>query len=134
MKAIRLAAALALVLVACGGPTGGSGGGEESTTSSAPTTSSTTPGATTASGDGLPESVLSAIRSDAADRSGVSLDRVEVRSVTEETFRDTSLGCPEEGKMYAQVLTPGYQVLVQAGDEQLDYRVNADDNSFRICE
>lgn len=118
--------ALALFLAACGGASSG-GDSEETTTSPPPATSQP-------SGTALPEDIASSIRSDAADRVGVSMDAVQVSSVTERTYSDTSLGCPEEGKMYAQVLTEGFQVIVEAGETRLDYRVSEDDGSFRLCE
>jgi hypothetical protein len=33
---------------------------------------------------------------------------------------DTALGCPEPGRAYAQVITPGYRVVVQAGAQVLE--------------
>lgn len=54
-------------------------------------------------------------------------------SVTPETLRvvtaepvewpDTSLGCPQPGMMYAQVITPGWRVLLQT-DQGLSYEVH----------
>ena len=41
------------------------------------------------------------------------------------TWNDGSLGCPEPGMFYTQALVDGYHVILQAGDEELDYRVSA---------
>jgi hypothetical protein len=127
-----MGALLALVLVACGTSAPDTGSGETTSTSSPPTTLSSP--STTGVEDELPEDVISSIRSDASDRTGIELDQIVVSSVAKQTFSDTSLGCPEEGKMYAQVLTPGFQVLVEAGADELDYRVSDGDYAYRLCE
>ncbi len=44
----------------------------------------------------------------------IAPDEVTVLSVEEVIWSDASLGCPEPGKMYAQVLTKGYRVTTQA--------------------
>ncbi len=61
---------------------------------------------------GLERQVLAA-KADLARRLGVQADAIEVLEAREVTWPDTSLGCPEPGMMYAQVLTPG--VLVRLG-------------------
>jgi hypothetical protein len=38
-------------------------------------------------------------------------------------FADASLGCPRPGQTYAQVITPGYQFLLNYADMTYDYRV-----------
>jgi hypothetical protein len=45
---------------------------------------------------------------------------------------DGSLGCPQPGMLYTQVLTPGYQVVVEAGGEEYDYRMGRT-GTFRLC-
>lgn len=39
---------------------------------------------------------------------------ITVKSVEATEFRDTSLGVPEKGRMYAQVITPGYIIKLAA--------------------
>lgn len=51
-----------------------------------------------------------------ADQLEVPVSTVTVNSVRAVTWRDTSIGCPEPGVAYGQVLTPGHQVTLQAGD------------------
>ncbi len=51
----------------------------------------------------------------------VTDEEVVVEAVEETTWPDTSLGCPEEGMMYAQVLTPGYRIVLRARGEQHTY-------------
>jgi hypothetical protein len=37
------------------------------------------------------------------------------------TWSDGSLGCPEPGMLYTQALVRGYRIVLQAGDERLEY-------------
>lgn len=37
------------------------------------------------------------------------------------TWGDTSLGHPQPGQEYAEVLTPGYRILLSAGGRTLEY-------------
>jgi len=56
---------------------------------------------------------------------------VRILEVEEQVFGDASLGCPEPDMFYAQVLTPGYRVIVEAEGRRFDVRVAGD--SGRIC-
>lgn len=60
-----------------------------------------------------------------ADELGVPADEIEVLSVEKYEWPDTSLGCPEPGKAYAQVITPGYRIMLQAQGET--YEVHTDE-------
>ena len=37
------------------------------------------------------------------------------------TWPDGSLGCPQPGINYTMALVPGYQIIVRAGEQRLDY-------------
>lgn len=135
MRPLKYLAVL-LVVAACG--TSGEAADDPTTTSGETTTTeeTTTTGFTT--GISLPESfsrtTLEVIVDDAARRTGVPMSEIDVTSVEAMTFNDAALGCPVPGKMYAQVLTPGFIVLLEAGGAELDYRVVEDSGAFRICE
>ena len=62
----------------------------------------------------------------------VSPDEVTVLSVQRVTWSDASLGCPEPGMMYAQVLTPGYLVTTQVNGQTQNVHMN-DKGKGRIC-
>ena len=47
---------------------------------------------------------------DLQERLAVSSDEIALQSVKATDFPDASLGVPEPGKMYAQVITPGYVI------------------------
>ena len=48
---------------------------------------------------------------------GVPGGEVKVLAVEPVTWNDASLGCPQPDMMYAQVMTPGYQVQVEVAGE-----------------
>ncbi len=63
----------------------------------------------------------------------LTLDELENWSWNQQTFSDASLGCPEEGQMYAQQLITGYQFLLTTGGVEYDYRVSGDGTITRLC-
>lgn len=68
----------------------------------------------------------------AAAELGLSPDAITVESVEELDWPDASLGCPQPGMLYAQVITPGHRVIVVAGGRK--YAVHLDANGRgRIC-
>lgn len=69
----------------------------------------------------VPPNIVSEAKTDAARRAGRSEKEIEVVSAESVTWSDASMGCPAPGMMYAQVLVPGYRVILRVGDEQFDY-------------
>lgn len=131
MKVIKHMA-VALLIAACG--TGGDDvAGEPTTTTTDQATTTMEVFTTMSLPKALPEALAEGIITDAASQTGVPISEIEVVSVEEVTFNDGSLGCPEPGMMYKQVLTPGLIVLVDAGGDELDYRVASGSNTFRLC-
>ena len=76
--------------------------------------------------------MLEQIRADAAQRAGVALDHVKVRTVESVTWSDGSLGCPERGMMYTQALVRGYRIRVDAAGTMLLYHAGTQ-NTFVHC-
>jgi hypothetical protein len=76
--------------------------------------------------------VVQKVVADAAQRAGVPAEQVRVVRVEEREWRDSSLGCPEPGKVYTQVITPGLLVLVEAGGRQYEYHTGRGE-SFVLC-
>ena len=81
----------------------------------------------------VPEEIMAGILADAADRTGEEPERIEIIHAVSVTCNDGSLGCPEPGMSYTMALVDGYHVILEAGDEELDYRVMAQ-GGFRLCE
>jgi hypothetical protein len=59
-----------------------------------------------------------------ARKLGIDPDSVTVQSVEDTEFPDASLGVPEPGQMYAQVLTPGYRITLAAGGQTYEYHAS----------
>lgn len=58
---------------------------------------------------------------DLAERLDVGPDEIAVQSVEATEFPDASLGVPEQGKVYAQVITPGYVIRLVVNSTVYEY-------------
>lgn len=96
---------LVLLAVSCGG--GGSDGSE------AP---SPTPG--------IALDPISAAAVDLAERFGLSADDVDFVSSTSTQWPDSCLGLPEPDEVCAQVVTPGYEVVLAVDGVNYTYHTN----------
>src|SRR5262245_26364313 len=74
----------------------------------------------TASTSSVPATLLADAKADAAKRTGKSDKEITVVSAERVSWSDASMGCPAPGMMYAQVIVPGYRIILRVGDEQLD--------------
>lgn len=66
------------------------------------------------------EAAIQVARSDLQARTG-SAETPEVRSIEAVDWPDSSLGCPEPDRLYAQVITPGYRIVMLLGEDQYVY-------------
>jgi len=71
-------------------------------------------------------SLVSLAKVNLAQRLGIDPEAVTVQGLEETEFPDASLGVPEPGKVYAQVLTPGYTIKLLAGSETYAYHVSSE--------
>lgn len=69
-----------------------------------------------------------------ADELQIPRDEVELVSVQRAEWPDASLGCPEPGRSYAQVVTPGYRVTLSARGEQFEVHADRQGQIVVICE
>jgi hypothetical protein len=58
---------------------------------------------------------------------------ISVLSVEAVEWPDTSLGCPRPGMMYAQVITPGLRVVLEANNQSYEYHTDQN-SSVVLCE
>lgn len=63
-------------------------------------------------------------REDLAARLGVAEEETEVAAMEAVDWRDASLGCPEPGSVYAQVITPGYRMILAIAGERHEYHTD----------
>ena len=132
-----LAAAVVLMAVAaCGG------NDEEATAQQAATAMPTTESGAPAlpldtpaqpASEPVPEEVKAAARKFLADE--LDLDEGDFRLDSSEGvgWSDASLGCPQEGYAYAQVLTPGYKLVFDLAGASYAVHTNSDGSHTVIC-
>lgn len=63
----------------------------------------------------------------------VPQEEIEVLSVESVEWPDASLGCPERGKSYAQVITPGYRVILQVEGREVEVHTDRQGRNVVIC-
>ena len=70
------------------------------------------------------EKLITDAKQDLTARANVSADAIIVKSAEPVEWSDSSLGCPIEGMMYAQVITPGYLIVLQANGQEYEYHAS----------
>jgi hypothetical protein len=121
-KSSTMLGMLGLPLAACGaGPTG-----PASASADVPA-----PAATPTPAPGVPPvgvrakftlaDMAEAALSSAADKTGLARSDLKVASSRSIVWADGSIGCPQPGMSYTMALVPGYQILIEARGEMLDY-------------
>ena len=71
------------------------------------------------------ERAIQLARQDMAQKLNVPLDEIREVSVEAMEWPDTSLGCPQPGMMYAQVITPGFRVVLAAKGQTVEYHTDS---------
>lgn len=121
-----MAVAAALLVAGCGAEDGMDGTTPDvASTSSGPSSGPSPTGRPSPTAGPSPTSAPTGAAAlaaeDLADRLGVDVDDVEVTRVEEVTWRDASLGCPQPGMAYAQVLTNGTLVVLEVDGTTYEY-------------
>lgn len=102
-----------------------------------------TPGADTsgeqivAPAPGVPDPlmpILQMVKADLAKRLGIDIGEVGFVRSQAVNWPDSSLGCPQEGMMYMMVITPGYQIVLEAQGQQYYYHTGQTQQMFVYCE
>ncbi len=88
--------------------------------------------ATPAAAGAVPADLMNKILADAAKLSGVDAAAISVQTSQAAEWPDGSLGCPQPGTAYLQVITYGYQVVLRAGTNSYDYRADGGGRFF-VC-
>jgi hypothetical protein len=129
---------LMLLLTACAGNGGGNSSGNGSspapppppTTGAPPATGVPSPSSAPA-GDAQP--AIDAALQDAAAHLNVGAGALHVEQVDTRSWPDASLGCPRQGQLYAQVVTPGYLIVISGAGKDLEYHVDARGRTAILC-
>ncbi|MCS6874713.1 MAG: hypothetical protein N2Z23_04130 [Pyrinomonadaceae bacterium] len=77
------------------------------------------------------EALVAKAKEDLSKRLGVLSSSIELVSIEDRDFPDSSLGAPTEDEMAAQIITKGWQIKLKAENEVYEYR--ADDYHLRLC-
>ena len=83
---------------------------------------------------GLPAEPASAAVAHLAAELGISQEDVTVLSFEAVQWSDASLGCPQPGMMYAQVITPGYRFFLEARGERYEVHTDRTGRSVVVCQ
>jgi hypothetical protein len=73
----------------------------------------------------MPREVRRAVVADAARRFKVPESAVVLTRAEQLTWSDGSLGCPEPGRVYTQMLVPGFRVVAKTSAGELTYHTDA---------
>ena len=79
------------------------------------------------------EPLVGLAKADLSNRTGVDREQIMVVSVTAVDWPDASLGCPEPGMFYAQVITPGYKIVLSHDGERYEYHTDRS-NRVVLCQ
>lgn len=94
-----------------------------------------TPTTTTASStDELPATVQSAVLSDATKRVSKPVGGLRITQTQKESWGDSCLGLAEPGTLCAQVIVPGWKVVVTDGQRELVYRTDEKGKQVKLEE
>jgi hypothetical protein len=88
----------------------------------------TTEASPAASGETEAAALIELAKKDLAQRLSVAADQITVVSSTYKDWPDSSLGCPQKGMVYSQVITPGYLIVLEQGQKQYDYHTSLASN------
>ncbi len=76
------------------------------------------------------EQVVALAKRDLAQRLKRTEATIQVASIEAVDWSDASLGCPEPGMAYAQVITPGYRLILTANGERYEYHTDQGQRAF----
>lgn len=80
------------------------------------------------------DDVVQAAKEHLAEEPGVAPGEIDVTAIEPVVWPDASLGCPEPGKSYAQVVTPGYRFVLEAGGKEYELHADEDGGTVVMCE
>ena len=118
-----MALAVAICLVA-GAACGGSDGENKRATETPPAPSAN---------EAVPGEIETAARNLLAGELDVDQGELELDISESVQWSDASLGCPKEGRMYAQVITPGYKLVFDLAGTSHAVHTNSDGSNMLVC-
>jgi hypothetical protein len=81
----------------------------------------------------LPEAAeVTLVKGDLAQRLNLAVDQIRVVSARAVDWPDTSLGCPKPNMFYAEVITPGFEIILETNGQE--YAFHTGGGHFVLCE
>ena len=82
-----------------------------------------------------PSALINRALADLSTRAGrtITLDNLSSWTWQQANYPDTSLGCPQTGQRYTQVVTNGYRIAFVYNGATFDYRASADGTVLFLC-
>ena len=80
----------------------------------------------------LPPDVQSAVLNDTAKRTSKTVAALRVTQVEKENWGDSCLGLAQSGKVCAQVVVPGWKVVVSDGQQEYVYRTDESGKQVKL--
>jgi hypothetical protein len=80
---------------------------------------------------GIPDPEIAMVQlasQDLADRLGLDIGEITFVEAAEQDWPDSGLGCPSPDELYAAVITPGYQITLEAEGESYLYHTDKVEN------
>jgi hypothetical protein len=145
---IPLITFLALVLVGCGGTQAGQNENpapspvpdsvtdpqipatEQPITSPSPVTPVS--GIKVGNETSAPRKIIELVKADLAGQLNLNADQIRVIESKAVEWTDSSLGCPQPDMAYAQVITPGYWIILEADGQSYPYHTDQNEQ-FILC-
>ena len=88
-------------------------------------------------GADVPDDARAAVawaKRDLASRLSVTEEEIVLVSIDAVEWRDSSVGCPQPGYMYLQVITPGYRFVLCVDDTTYEYHSARGADQAVLCE
>jgi hypothetical protein len=82
--------------------------------------------------DAPPDAVIQAALDAASVRLDVPSDTLTVVMTAQHDWPDSSLGCPEPGIAYSQIVAPGYIVTIDTDDQASEVEAHTDRGSRAV--
>ena len=79
------------------------------------------------------QSLVKNARADLAHRLNIPESEISVLEARDVVWPDSSMGCPQPGMLYTEVLTPGYLILLEANGQKYEYHAGKSSDIF-LCE
>src|SRR5579871_6645050 len=125
MHSVYRLAVIGLTLLSACSPTTSPAPPTQSVPTALPTVPASLPGSN-AQPD--PQPAVNAALQDAATHLGVSPNQLHVDQAEARQWPDASLGCPQPGQLYSQIVTPGFLILISMGNKQLEHHTDGRGN------